>query len=227
MKTDGVLPVQDRFQGKIGVMGGTFNPIHIGHLRSAEEVREAFDLDRVIFIPSADPPHKGKKGIIDIHDRLELVTEAVRENPFFIASDIEARRDGKSYTVDTLREIRSRLDDGGELFFILGLDAFLEIETWYHYRDLFDLSHFVVTDRPTSESHNPPLVLPETLAALFENVDGRTLLHPSGNRVYYHNISALDISATEIRRLVGEGFSIRYLVPERVYDTITQKGYYR
>ena len=219
--------MDEHLQGKIGVMGGTFNPIHIGHLRSAEEVREAFDLKRVIFIPSANPPHKEKKGIIDIHDRLELVREAVEENPFFSASDIEAIRDGKSYTVDTLKEIRKRLDNGGELFFIMGLDAFVEIETWYSYRELFDLTHFVVTDRPTSESHNPPLVLPETLADIFEEVDGRTLLHPSGNRVYYHNISALDISATEIRRLVGKGSSIRYLVPDRVNDIIKQKGLYR
>jgi nicotinate-nucleotide adenylyltransferase len=198
----------------------------MGHLRSAEEVREAFDLSRVIFIPSADPPHKEKAGMIDVSDRLELVTEAVRDNPFFFASDIEARRDGKSYTVDTLKEMRDRLERGGELFFILGLDAFLEIETWYNYRELFGLSHFVVTDRPTPESHNPPLVLPETLAALFEETDGRILRHPSGNRVYYHNISALDISATEIRRLVGEGSSIRYLVPDRVCDIIIQKGHY-
>lgn len=218
--------MQERFQGNIGVMGGTFNPIHIGHLRSAEEVREAFDLSRVVFIPAADPPHKGKKGIISISDRLELVTEAVRDNPFFTASDIEARRDGKSYTVDTLKEMKDRLGGGGELYFILGLDAFLEIETWYSYRELFGLAHFVVTDRPTSESHNPPLILPETLAALFEKTDDRTLRHPSGNRVYYHNISALDISATEIRRLVGEGASIRYLVPDRVNDIIIQKGYY-
>jgi len=218
--------VQERFQGNIGVMGGTFNPIHIGHLRSAEEVREAFGLSRVIFIPSADPPHKGKKGIIDIADRLELVSEAVEENPFFTASDIEARREGKSYTVDTLKEMKDRLDDGGEMYFILGLDAFLEIETWYSYQELFTLSHFVVTDRPTPESHNPPLILPETLTALFEKVDDRTLRHPSGNRVYYHNISALDISATEIRRLVGEKKSIRYLVPDRVNDIIIQKGHY-
>jgi len=109
----------------------------------------------------------------------------------------------------------------------MGLDAFVEIETWYSYRELFDLTHFVVTDRPTSESHNPPLVLPETLAGLFEEVDERTLLHPSGNRVHYHNISALDISATEIRRLVGEGVSIRYLVPDQVNDIITLKGLYR
>ena len=218
--------MQERFQGNIGVMGGTFNPIHIGHLRSAEEVREAFGLDRVIFIPSADPPHKGKKGIINISDRLEFVREAVRDNPFFSASDIEARRDGKSYTVDTLKEMKDRLESGGDLYFILGLDAFLEIETWYSYRELFGLSHFVVTDRPTPESHNPPFILPESLAALFEKTEGRTLRHTSGNRVYYHNISALDISATEIRRLVGEGASIRYLVPERVNDIIIQKGHY-
>ena len=218
--------MQERFQGKIGIMGGSFNPIHIGHLRSAEEVREAFDLSRVIFVPSADPPHKDKKTMIDIHDRLELVREAVRENPFFSVSDIEARRDGKSYTVDTLKALTSRLESGGELYFILGLDAFLEIETWYDYRELFALSHFIVTDRPTPESHNPPLALPETLASLFEEVDGRILRHPSGNRVYYHNISALDISATEIRRLIGKRASIRYLVPERVNDIITQKGHY-
>ncbi|MBN1882680.1 MAG: nicotinate (nicotinamide) nucleotide adenylyltransferase [Deltaproteobacteria bacterium] len=218
--------MQERFQGKIGIMGGSFNPIHIGHLRSAEEVREAFGLSRVIFIPSAEPPHKGKRGMLDIYDRLELVTEAVRDNPFFSASDIEARRDGKSYTVDTLKEMRGRLESGGELFFILGLDAFLEIETWYSFRDLFLLSHFIVTDRPTSTSSNPPLVLPDTLASLFEEIDGRTLRHPSGNLVYYHNISALDISATEIRRLVGERLSIRYLVPDRVNDIITQKGHY-
>ncbi len=212
---------------RLGIVGGTFNPIHTGHLRSAEEVREAYDLQRVIFIVSAVPPHKAPEGIIEADHRYEMVRRAVRGNPSFDASDIEIDRKGASYTVDTLSYFRRRLGDDAEIYFILGLDAFLEIGTWRDYRRLFELANFVVTDRPTPQSMEPGWSLPPEVAGLFRPEGGKSFVHPGGMHLFFHNITGLDISATQIRGLVGHGRSIRYLVPDAVGRYIQQKGLYR
>jgi nicotinate-nucleotide adenylyltransferase len=215
-------------QGKqnIGIIGGTFNPIHIGHLRSAEEVREAFGLKRVIFIPSASPPHKESSEIIDAHHRYIMVKKAIVKNPHFIASDVEIKRKGTSYTIDTLRHFTKRNDKNMKLSFIMGVDAFLEIETWKDFQRLFEFADFIVTDRPDQENPNPDFTLPETLRGLFEKRGDDSLIHRSGHRVYYHNISALDISSTTIRAMIQNGESIRYLVTDSVKRYIEKKGLY-
>lgn len=212
---------------RLGIVGGTFNPIHLGHLRSAQEVCEALNLDRIIFMVSAVPPHKAPAGIIQAGHRYEMVRRAVSDNPCFDASDLEIRREGKSYTVDTLSYFRRRLGADAEIYFILGLDAFLEIATWYDYRRLFGLAHFVVTDRPTREDLDPECCLPVEIVELFSRQADGGLAHGSGTRLIYHNITALDISATHVRTLVGQGKSIRYLVPPAVRRYIEQKGLYR
>lgn len=212
---------------RIGIVGGTFNPIHLGHLRSAEEVRVGFRLDRVIFIPSATPPHKDSSHIIDARHRYKIVERAISKNPFFSASDVEIRRAGKSFTVDTLRYFGKKWGEDQNLFFILGIDAFLEIDTWKEFPELFSLSNFVVTDRPDASSTNPPFSIPKPLEGLLTKERDDVFFHPSGHRVYYFNISALDISSTKIRALLKNGGSIKYLVPDSVNKYIRRKGLYR
>ena len=212
---------------RLGIVGGTFNPIHLGHLRSAEEVREAFDLQRVIFIVSAVPPHKTPEGIIDTRHRYTMVRRALKGNPTFDASDLEIDRKGKSYTVDTLSYFRRRLGAEADIFFVLGLDAFSEIGTWKDYDRLFELADFVVTDRPTSTSMEPGWSIPPEISELFSPGPENSFVHAGGKRLFFYNITGLDISATRIRGLVREGRSIRYLVPEAVSRYIQQKGLYR
>jgi nicotinate-nucleotide adenylyltransferase len=212
---------------RLGIVGGTFNPIHVGHLRSAEEVSEALDLERVIFVVSAVPPHKAPEGIIEAAHRYEMVRRAVRDNPSFDSSNLEIERKGASYTVDTLTYFRRRLGADADIFFVVGLDAFSEIGTWRDYRRLFDLAHFVVTDRPTPQTMDPECFIPSEISGLFSREAENRFKHGSGTRLFFHNITGLDISATRIRGLVGEGKSIRYLVPPTVARYIQQKGLYR
>src|SRR5712692_1998404 len=132
---------------KIGLFGGTFDPIHWGHLRSAEEVREAFRLDRIIFIPASIPPLKIKAQTTAAADRLKMVRLAIAKNSGFAVSGVELSRPGKSYTIDTLHYFAGKRP-GDALYFILGMDAFREIGMWKDFQELFPLSHFIVTSRP-------------------------------------------------------------------------------
>ncbi len=134
---------------------------------------------------------------------------------------------GKSYTVDTLRYFRNRLGPAADIYFILGLDAFREITTWREYRELFGLAHFIVTDRPFEHNKDPQMILPPELATLFQRPEKGYCEHVSGMRLYFHDITALDISATIIRNLVKQNKSIRYLVPDTIRRYIEQKGLYR
>jgi len=131
---------------KLGIFGGTFNPIHLGHLRAAEEVREKLALDKVVFIPTGIPPHRPLSEIVQFPHRYEMVKRAISNNPYFEISDIEGKRKSKSYTVDTLKV----LNKGKELFFIIGLDAFINLNTWKTPERLFQLTHFVVIPRKNS-----------------------------------------------------------------------------
>lgn len=212
---------------KIGIIGGTFNPIHMGHLRSAEEVREAFGLERVIFIPSASPPHKEKGNIIDARHRYNMVRLAVAKNPDFVASDVEVKRRGTSYTVDTLRYIRKIGGNNTKIYFILGIDAFIEIETWMEFKELFGLADFIVTNRPNPKLPNQKLMIPKKLRDAFKKTDKDIFTHKSGHRIYYQDISTLDISSSNIRERIKNGKSIRYLVADPVKKYIEKRGLYR
>lgn len=212
---------------KIGIIGGTFNPIHMGHLRSAEEVREAFKLKMVIFIPSASPPHKEKGTIIDARHRYHMVRRTVAKNPHFAVSDVEIKRKGTSYTIDTLRYMRKKGGEEIKIYFILGIDAFLEIDTWKEFKELFGLADFVVTNRPDPESLNQKLKIPGELKDAFETTDEDIFIHTSGHRIYYQDISALDISSSNIREMIRSGKSIRYLVTDPVKKYIEKRGLYR
>ncbi|WP_305044418.1 nicotinate-nucleotide adenylyltransferase [Geoalkalibacter sp.] len=212
---------------KTGILGGTFNPIHLAHLRIAEEVREALGLDRVLFVPAATPPHKALSGEVAFHHRLAMVRAAIADNTAFAVSDLESRRGGKSYSVDTLRILREEAP-GEEFFFIMGMDSFREIHTWYAYTRLFELCHIVVTARPGSAGGPPRTLLPVAVADQF-CYDGAAerLVHRSGFSVFFLEETFLDISSTRIRQLVAAGRSVRYLVPPAVESYLHHHALYQ
>ena len=212
---------------RLGLFGGTFNPIHYGHLRSAEEVAEVLGLTRVWFIPAAVPPHKPTPEMTPYAVRYEMTRLAVGDHPVMEVSDIEGRRPGRSYSIETLRQIRREVGPSWELYFILGLDAILEISTWKDYSELFNLCNFVVLDRPGYDRSRLQEVLTREVHPDFQPLKtGAGFRHPSGYQVIFLETTLLDISATGIRRLVRQGRSIRYLLPEAVRRyIITNKLY--
>ena len=220
-----------------GVFGGTFDPIHLGHLRSAEEVRERLGLAEVLFVPSARPPHKRISHVIEPLHRLRMTELATADNGAFAVSPLELERPGPSYSIDTLKKLQEEGGPAMELYFIMGADAFMEIHTWKDVEGLLRAAHFVVTSRPGYP-------VKELLQNLEKNVTARwpalifrlgydpayevETLHaaPSDKSIYLVPITHLDISATDIRQRIRLGHSIRYLVPESVERYINQHGLY-
>ncbi len=201
---------------RIGVFGGTFDPIHYGHLRLAEEARESFCLDMILFIPASVPPHKTHKKVSHIEHRLEMVRRAVAENPAFQVSDLECSRPGVSYSVETLRLMQQMQGPEVEMFFLAGLDAFLNIHTWKAFPELFEMSNWIVLGR-SGFRPSGKRALPAKLRSIFRyDSKERAWVHPSGHRVFFRGFRSLDVSGTEIRALLRSGRSIRYLVPEEV-----------
>jgi nicotinate-nucleotide adenylyltransferase len=195
----------------------------LGHLRGAEEIRQAFGLQEVIFIPAALPPHKMTEEIVQAHHRLEMVRRAIRKNLQFSTSDVELKRPGKSYSIDTIRYFREKY--AVPLYFIMGKDAFEEIETWKDFQNLFSLCNFIVMARPGSMHASP---LPGVLAPAFRYDKGISgWIHASGNVVFLKEINFLDISSTRVRELAAKGVSIKYLVPIEVEAYIKKHGLYR
>jgi nicotinate-nucleotide adenylyltransferase len=213
---------------RLGLFGGTFNPIHYGHLRSAEEVCEALALTRLWFIPASHPPHKTAPGITPFEVRLEMSRLAVGDHPVMSVSDLEGRRPGQSYSIETLRQIRREVGPAWDLYFILGLDAILEIAAWKDYQDLFTLCHFVVLDRPGYDRQRLEEVLLGAVHPLFRPLKvERGFQHPSGHKVVLQETTLMDISGTGIREMVRYGRSIRYLLPEAVREYIITHKLYR
>ncbi len=224
--TPGLLPRKAQPK-RLGLFGGTFNPIHYGHLRSAEEVVEGLGLDVLWFIPAALPPHKTPADLTPFEVRFAMAKLAVGRHPRLKVSDIEGRRAGKSYSIETLRQLRKEFGQETELFFVLGLDAILEIQTWKDFRALFTLCHFVVLDRPGFDREQVGAVLRREVDPGFREMPGGGYEHPSGNRVLHWQTTLLDISATRIRTLVREGRSARFLLPEGVRRFIIKYNLYR
>jgi nicotinate-nucleotide adenylyltransferase len=215
--------------GLIGAFGGTFNPIHLGHLRAAEEVCEALDLERLLFVPAADPPLK-RGGAADplapAPMRVAWAREAVRDNPRFAVDDLELAREGPSYTVDTVRALRARVG-AHRLVFVIGCDAFEELDAWREPEALLALCHFAVITRPPAGGESLADWLPRSLAGAVElEPDGQRGRHRAGTWIRRLEIRALDISATDVRRRVSEGRSVRYLLPEGVRRAVIESGIY-
>ena len=211
---------------KLGLLGGTFNPIHLAHLRIAEEAREAAGLDQVLFIPTADPPHKPLAGDISFELRAAMVQQAIADNPVFGISDIEARRGGKSYTVETLTQLRQERPDD-QLHFIIGSDSYLELGLWHRYTDIFNLASLIVVERPEKAITEPLQQLPMAVRDQFVQETDNLLRHSSGTSIRFVIGTRLDISSSQLRERVARHQSIRYLVPPEIESFITQKGLYQ
>jgi nicotinate-nucleotide adenylyltransferase len=210
---------------KVGIFGGTFNPVHFAHLRIVEEIRETLALEKVIFVPAATPPHKPLADDLSFTERLKMVNLAIRGNPFFTVSDVEGQREGKSYSVDTLRVFKEMFP-GDEFFFIMGSDSFADIRSWKNYAAIFSLCNIVTIARPGT--HISLLeVLPVDIAHEFCYHESQTRLsHRSGYSVYSIEGTQLDISSTAIRSLIRQGKSIKYLLPATVEHYIKQQRFY-
>jgi nicotinate-nucleotide adenylyltransferase len=194
---------------RVGVMGGTFDPIHHGHLVAAEEARWQFGLDRVVFVPTGQPWQKAA-GVSDAEDRYLMTVIATASNPAFSVSRLEIDSPGPTYTVDTLRRLRSELSPDVRLFFVTGADAVLQILTWKDPDEVLALAELIAATRPGHD-----------LADLAEKVPA------AAGRVHPMRIPALAISSTEIRARVADGAPIQYLVPEGVARYIEKRGLYR
>ncbi len=211
---------------KTGIFGGTFNPIHFAHLRIAEEIRDTFRLERVIFVPAATPPHKPLAENLSFESRLAMVEMAVKGNPFFSVSDIEGKRAGKSYSIDTLHQFRE-LRPKDEFYFIMGSDSFAEFTSWKQYKSIFSCCNIVAITRPGVEIAGLRETLPVDIASDFCYYESeKRFAHKSGYSVYLMVGTQLDISSTAIREMVKMGRSIKYLVPEPVEQFINEQRIY-
>ena len=211
---------------KIGILGGTFNPIHFGHLRMAQELAEALQLDEVRFIPSANPPHKTAPEV-SAEQRAAMVQLAIQNNPLFKLDTRELARTGASYTIDTLISLQEELGGSAALCLMMGSDAFTYLNTWHRWQALIDYCHIILVQRPTSAAQ-PKLA--EELSVLLhdhytENISD--LSAESAGYIHMQKITALDISATNIRAQLKAGDSPRYLMPDSVLEYIKNHGLYK
>ena len=217
---------------RIGLFGGTFNPIHLAHLRAAEEVREALRLERILFIPSAVPPHKTsdpENPIASAGERVDWVEQAIAGHKAFSIDRIEIDREGRSFLVDTLQHIREREAGRRRTVFILGEDAFAEMGEWREPEKIFALTDLAVMTRPPGQLRNLADRIPSIAKDAFSfGEDGTQAVHQTaGTTIQLVPISALDISSSLIRERCREGRSIRFLVPDAVRDRIERSGCYR
>ncbi len=211
---------------KVAVLGGTFNPVHYGHLRIAEEVREALGLDKVLFIPTFITPHKPEEGTAPPEARLEMVRLAVEGNPFFEASDVEIKRGGRSYTIETVKALMAA--GYADISLILGSDSFNDITTWCDYETLITLASFIVVERPGHAVKKPAEALPVELARKFwYDAEAGCYLNSFGKSLCYVPTTAIGISASGVREMVKGGLSVKYLVPEAVEGFIAAQGLYK
>ena len=213
---------------RVGLMGGTFNPIHYGHLASANEVCEAFALDTVMFVPSAMPPHKELAEIIAPQHRLMMTTLATIMHPRFIVSSVEIDRPGASYTVDTVAQLKHQFPELSTIYFIVGIDAFLEIASWRQPDALLGSCHTIVTSRPGYNFDELTLSTLRHVSQLYPHLtfEPLTWTRPLDGpgfqvcgtpyQIFLHKVLGLDISSTEIRQRVKTRRSIRYLLPDSV-----------
>ena len=197
---------------KIGIMGGTFDPIHMGHLVMAEAVRMDYSLTKVLFIPTGASPHKQGLPVTPAIDRYIMTMMATYSNPYFFVSPIERDRPGPSFTIDTVRALVAQYDRGTEFYFLTGTDAVLELHTWNNINELLDLCHFVAASRPGKV---------RSIAEEIERLGPKAV-----ERIHRLTTPELEISSTDIRDRVRQGKSIRYFVPENVEHYIHKEGLY-
>jgi nicotinate-nucleotide adenylyltransferase len=203
---------------RIGMFGGTFDPVHLGHLRACLEVREEFGLDRVYLIPSAVPPHKAPGRVSDPATRIEMLRAAVAGDPAFIVSPAELDREGPSYTIDTVRAFQADFSADHHLFLIIGLDAFLEIDTWKAYPELLSRVAFLVMLRPWGAEGDGEARMADVKRFVSDRISDRYRFcaesarfdHPDRPPIYFTKVTAMGISSTQVRGLVRARRSIRF-----------------
>lgn len=217
----------------VGVFGGTFDPVHYGHLRIAEEIAELAGLREMRFVPAGIPRlRRGPEASLE--HRVEMVRLAIEGNSRFILDEREVIRGGVSYSVDTLRELRQELGKDAVLCLVTGADAFIRLAEWHRWRELFELCHFIIAARPghllSTEDRVSSGALPQELEAECRDrwtASAESLKYASGGLIFTAQTTLLDISATAVRARVASGKSIRYLVPEGTRDYIAANDLYR
>ena len=214
---------------RIGIFGGTFNPIHNGHVKAALEVQKKFLLDKVLLIPSYIPPHKGSPDVAPPADRLQMVKLAVASYPQFVPSPVEIEAKGKSYSILTLEKLKKQFPDA-VIFFILGVDAFLEIDTWREYKKILEQCHFIVISRPGYDLIEAKKLLngkyTERMVRILKTTKlDRLMSHRY--KIFLLNIDALDIASKDVRKKVKNGKSIAGLVVEAVEEYIQTNKLYQ
>jgi nicotinate-nucleotide adenylyltransferase len=212
-----------------GLFGGTFDPIHIGHLRCATEMLEIFGLNRIVFVPASRPPHKLDGTITPFHHREQMIKLAIEDNPAFSFSDAEHRREGASYSVETVESIIDtyRLENL-ELYFILGQDAFHAIRTWKDWERLILLCNFAVMTRPGYTNQGLETILTPQFASRFiYDKDKLGFRGPTGYMLYFREVTFLDISSSNIRKRAGEGKAVNYLVSDTVRHYLIKNSLYK
>ena len=205
----------------IGILGGTFDPVHLGHLRLAQEVGEALSLSVVRFIPGGTPPHRAPPQT-PVADRVAMVKLAIDGNPLFVLDERETRRTGNSYTFDTLNELRAELGTACPLVLIMGADAFLGFTSWHRWQEIIGLAHIAVAHRPGSVWDGIPAALARKFAQR-RSSDPQAVHRAAAGAIVEAPITALDISATKVREQVRSRHSARYLLPTAVLDYINDK----
>ena len=217
MENEKLLRLVKKKHSKIGLMGGTFNPIHYGHMVTAEEALKQFKLDKVIFIPTGTPPHKTSGILANSEDRYLMTVIATASNQDFLVSRLEIDRKGKSYTIDTLRQLKEIFGDLATLYFITGADAILEILTWKNNEEIVTLCKFIAATRPGYDIKR----IEDLKRELFEDSKD------ASNRIFLMEIPALAISSTDIRRRIKEKRPINYLLPEGVCNYLLKHELYK
>ena len=208
----------------IGILGGTFDPIHFGHLRPALEVTEALGLEQLRFIPCRIPPHR-RMPVARSDDRAAMVASAIAGDARFVLDRREFFREGPSYSIDTLRSLRGEFGDTVPLCLIMGADAFAGLSSWHEWQSITDLAHIVICHRPGYRIEAADDM--QDWVDAHRTSDSAALASRAAGCLWYQPVTALDISATQIRELLGRGMDARYLLPESVRDYITDKGLYR
>lgn len=211
-----------------GILGGTFDPIHFGHLRGAEEMLEIFNLNRIFFVPSSKPPHKLEAEITPFNHREQMIRLAIEDNVNFSFSEVEKLRAGKSYSVETVEYILNKYMEDLELYFIVGQDAFQAVTTWKDWERLLLLCNFAVMTRPGYDDMRLTEILPKEFAGNFtydKKIDGFT--GPTGHTIYFRHTSFLDISSSRMREMVHSGKSIKYLTTDKVRQYIIKNSIYK
>ncbi len=220
---------------RIGLFGGTFNPIHRGHLQAASEVKKSFNLNQIIIIPAALPPHKTPIMVANADDRLEMIKLATTGIPEITVSDVELKRRGPSYTIDTVYHFKRTQPDDTLIYLMMGLDAFLEIDTWKSYLELLEQIPFIVMARP-NERHPEPQqgwkILEDYLKARLSadyrfSVPQSCYILDGKQPIYICDVKALDISSTNIRQAIKKKQPIEPWVPAKVAAYIKHKGLYQ